>query len=30
MGSCLMWYTVDFFVNADGLVAAIATDFWEP
>lgn len=28
--SCLMWGTVDFFVNADGEVAAITLDLWEP
>ena len=28
--SCLMWSTVDLFVTADGKVAAITLDFWEP
>lgn len=28
--SCLMWSSVDFFVDPDGTVAAITLDFWEP
>ena len=28
--SCLEWFTVDFFVDADGLVQAITLDLWEP
>lgn len=28
--SCLMWSTVDFFVNGDGVVEAITYDLWEP
>jgi hypothetical protein len=28
--SCLMWGTVDFFVNDDGEVEAITLDMWEP
>jgi hypothetical protein len=28
--SCLLWSTVDLFVTADGDVAAITLDFWEP
>ncbi len=28
--SCIEWWTVDFFVDADGTVAAITLDLWEP
>lgn len=28
--SCLEWWTVDFYVNPDGLVEAITLDLWEP
>ncbi len=28
--SCLMWFTVDFFVDDSGKVAAITLDLWEP
>jgi hypothetical protein len=28
--SCLEWWTVDFFVTADGTVAAVTMDLWEP
>lgn len=28
--SCLEWFTVDFFVNEEGLVEAITLDLWEP
>jgi uncharacterized protein YgiM (DUF1202 family) len=30
MDGCLMWGTVDFFVQPDGKVAAITLDMWEP
>lgn len=30
MGSCIDWFTVDFFVHDDGAVAAITLDLWEP
>ncbi|WP_146237585.1 hypothetical protein [Georgenia satyanarayanai] len=30
MQSCLDWFTIDFFVDSDGLVAAITLDLWEP
>ena len=29
-GSCLQWFTVDFFVSADGTIQAVTLDFWEP
>ena len=29
-GSCLQWWTVDFFVSADGTIQAVTLDFWEP
>ena len=28
--SCLMWFTVDLFVNEDGEVVAVTLDIWEP
>lgn len=28
--TCLMWWTVDAFVTAEGMVAAITMDLWEP
>lgn len=28
--SCLMWFSVDFFVTPDGFVKAITLDIWEP
>ena len=28
--SCLMWFTVDLFVNGDGEVVAVTLDIWEP
>ena len=28
--SCLQWWTVDFFVSADGTIQAVTLDFWEP
>ncbi|MDH3499993.1 MAG: hypothetical protein OEM97_07715 [Acidimicrobiia bacterium] len=27
---CLMWFTIDFFVDPNGAVAAITLDMWEP
>jgi len=30
MQSCLDWFTIDFFVDNDGMVAAITLDLWEP
>lgn len=30
IGSCLQWWTVDFFVNATGNIEAVTLDFWEP
>ena len=29
-GSCLQWFTVDFFVSADGTIQAVTLDLWEP
>lgn len=28
--TCVLWWTVDLFVNADGKVVAITMDLWEP
>jgi len=30
VGSCLQWFTVDFFVSADGTIQAVTLDFFEP
>ncbi len=30
IGSCLQWWTVDFFVSADGTIQAVTLDHWEP
>jgi len=30
MASCLSWWTVDLFLDRDGLIHAVTMDLWEP